>query len=82
MATAFLVVGLRDSLAIFLKLAVAEPNRGMAEEKLTMEVLQSLKNSSIYGQENHSEHLSIACGIHAFVSYGAGNFLPHYFKIA
>ena len=24
-------------------------------------------------------HLSIACGIHAFVSYGAGNFLPSLF---
>ena len=33
--TAFLVVGLPGiALAIFLKLAVAEPNRGMAEEKV------------------------------------------------
>ncbi len=79
--TAFLVVGLPGiALAIFLKLAVAEPNRGMAEEKVddgsAPKLKETLKN--LWSKKSF-RHLSIACGIHAFVSYGAGNFLPSLF---
>ena len=79
--TAFLVVGLPGiALAIFLKLAVAEPNRGMAEEKVDDGSAPKLKETLKYLWLRKSfRHLSIACGIHAFVSYGAGNFLPSLF---
>ena len=79
--TAFLVVGLPGiALAIFLKLAVAEPNRGMAEEKVDDGSAPKLKETLKYLWSRKSfRHLSIACGIHAFVSYGAGNFLPSLF---
>jgi MFS family permease len=79
--TAFLVVGLPGiALAIFLKLVVAEPNRGMAEEKVDDGSAPKLKDTLKYLWSRKSfRHLSIACGIHAFVSYGAGNFLPSLF---
>ena len=79
--TAFLVVGLPGiALAIFLKLAVAEPNRGMAEEKVDDGSAPKLKETLKHLRSRKSiRHLSIACGIHAFVSYGAGNFLPSLF---
>ncbi len=79
--TAFLVVGLPGiALAIFLKLAVAEPNRGMAEEKVDDGSAPKLKETLKHLWLRKSfRHLSIACGIHAFVSYGAGNFLPSLF---
>ena len=79
--TAFLVVGLPGiALAIFLKLAVAEPNRGMAEEKVDDGSAPKLKETLKHLWSRKSfRNLSIACGIHAFVSYGAGNFLPSLF---
>ena len=79
--TAFLVVGLPGiALAIFLKLAVAEPDRGMAEEKIDDGSAPKLKETLKHLWSRKSfRHLSIACGIHAFVSYGAGNFLPSLF---
>ena len=79
--TAFLVVGLPGiALAIFLKLAVAEPNRGMAEEKVDDGSAPKLKETLKHLWARKSfRHLSVACGIHAFVSYGAGNFLPSLF---
>ena len=74
--TAFLVVGLPGiALAIFLKLAVAEPDRGMAEEKIDDGSAPKLKETLKHLWSRKSfRHLSIACGIHAFVSYGAGYF--------
>ena len=79
--TAFLVVGLPGiALAIFLKLAVAEPDRGMAEEKIDDGSAPKLKETLKHLWSRKSfRHPSIACGIHAFVSYGAGNFLPSLF---
>ena len=78
---AFLVVGLPGiALAIFLRLAVAEPDRGMAEEKIDDGAAPKLKETLKHLWSRKSfRHLSIACGIHAFVSYGAGNFLPSLF---
>ena len=79
--TAFLVVGLPGiALAIFLKLAVAETDRGMAEEKVDDGSAPKLKETLKHLWSRKSfRHLSIAGGIHAFVSYGAGNFLPSLF---
>ena len=79
--TAFLVVGLPGiALAIFLKLAVAEPTRGMAEEKVDEGSAPKLKETlQLLWSRKSFRHLSIACGIHAFVSYGAGNFIPSLF---
>ena len=79
--TAFLVVGLPGiALAIFLKLVVAEPTRGMAEEKVDEGSAPKLKETlKLLWSRKSFRHLSIACGIHAFVSYGAGNFIPSLF---
>ena len=79
--TAFLVVGLPGiALAIFLKLAVAEPTRGMSEEKVDEGSAPKLKETlKLLWSRKSFRHLSIACGIHAFVSYGAGNFIPSLF---
>jgi len=79
--TAFLVVGLPGiALAIFLKLAVAEPTRGMAEEKVDEGSAPKLNETlKLLWSRKSFRHLSIACGIHAFVSYGAGNFIPSLF---
>ena len=78
---AFLVVGLPGiALAIFLKLAVAEPTRGMAEEKVDEGSAPKLNETlKLLWSRKSFRHLSIACGIHAFVSYGAGNFIPSLF---
>ncbi len=79
--TAFIVVGLPGvALAVLLRLVVAEPIRGMAEgkqiESATPPFLDTLK---LLWSRRSFRHLSIACGLHAFITYGAGNFLPSLF---
>jgi len=78
---AFIVVGLPGVfLAVILRLAVAEPIRGMAEgkqtESATPPFLDTLK---LLWSRRSFRHLSVACGLHAFITYGAGNFLPSLF---
>jgi len=76
---AFLVVGLPGVLlAILLKFVVKEPPRGMHELRKStgiatptfMNVLELLWNRPAF------KHLSFACALHAFVTYGLGNFMP------
>lgn len=76
---AFIVVGLPGvALAIFFRLTVKEPPRGMSEARKDSDkpslksVLQLLWNRPSF------RHIAIACGLHAFVVYGLGNFMPLY----
>jgi MFS family permease len=74
---AFVVVGLPGILlAVILRLVVHEPPRGMAEAradvppssfKTVMQVLRSRKSF---------RHISLACALHAFVTYGLASFMP------
>jgi MFS family permease len=74
---AFIVVGLPGILlAVLLRLTVKEPPRGFAEvtERTTEEtsfqdVLKLLWSRKAF------RHLSFACALHAFVTYGVGNFM-------
>ncbi|MFT4798464.1 MAG: MFS family permease [Candidatus Azotimanducaceae bacterium] len=77
---AFIVVGLPGILlAILLRLTVKEPPRGFsdtsseakeaAKETTFMEVLALLWSRKAF------RHLAIACALHAFVTYGVGNFM-------
>jgi len=74
---AFVVVGLPGILlAVILRLVVHEPPRGMAEARAdvppssfgtVMRVLRSRKSF---------RHISLACALHAFVTYGLASFMP------
>ena len=79
--TAFIVVGLPGvALAIVLRLLVAEPLRGMAEGRTVESTTPPLKDTlALLWSRPSFRHLSIACGLHAFITYGAGNFLPSLF---
>ena len=79
--TAFIVVGLPGvALAVVLRLLVAEPVRGMAEGRTVESTTPPLKDTlALLWSRPSFRHLSIACGLHAFITYGAGNFLPSLF---
>ena len=80
--TAFIVVGLPGvALAVILRLVVAEPVRGLAEGKQASEATPPpFKDTlALLWSRPSFRHLSIACGLHAFITYGAGNFLPSLF---
>lgn len=77
---AFVVVGLPGILlAILLRLTVKEPPRGFSDTKAEagietdntnfMDVLALLWSRKAF------RHLAIACALHAFVTYGVGNFM-------
>ena len=74
---AFVVVGLPGILlAILLRLTVKEPPRGFSEkredaveESSFQDVLRLLWSRKAF------RHLSFACALHAFVTYGVGNFM-------
>ncbi|MEM1434565.1 MAG: MFS transporter [Pseudomonadota bacterium] len=79
--TAFIVVGIPGVvLAVILRLLVAEPVRGLAEGR-TVETAAPpfLVTLKLLWSRPSFRHLSIACGLHAFITYGAGNFLPSLF---
>jgi|TARA_B110000438_G_scaffold300876_1_gene354321 MFS family permease len=79
--TAFLVVGLPGiAVAVLLRMTVAEPIRGMSQglgdDQDTPKLSETLK---LLWSRKSFRHLSLACAIHAFITYGAGNFLPSLF---
>ena len=79
---AFIVVGLPGvALAVILRLVVAEPVRGLAEGKQFSDAAPPpFKDTlALLWSRPSFRHLSIACGLHAFITYGAGNFLPSLF---
>lgn len=75
---AFIVVGMPGILlAILLRLTVKEPPRGFSETRAEaatedtnfMDVLALLWSRKAF------RHLAMACALHAFVTYGVGNFM-------
>lgn len=80
--TAFIVVGMPGVvLALLLRLLVAEPVRGMAEGKVaTVETPALRATLKLLWSRRSFRHLSFACGLHAFITYGAGNFVPSLFQ--
>lgn len=75
---AFLAVGLPGLfVAALVKLTLREPPRGLSDR------LESVADAVPLGQvfselwnRRSFRHLSLAAGLHAFVSYGAGNWMP------
>lgn len=78
---AFIVVGVPGVvLAILLRLFVAEPERGMSEARQHAADAPGLwQTLGMLWSRPAFRHLSVACGLHAFITYGAGNFLPSLF---
>lgn len=78
---AFIVVGVPGViLAVVLRLCVAEPERGMAEKRQHAAAAPSLwQTLAMLWSRPAFRHLSVACGLHAFITYGAGNFMPSLF---
>lgn len=75
---AFLAVGLPGlAMAVLVRATLREPPRGLSERLATVadavplrEVMRQL------WQRRSFRHLSLASGLHAFVGYGAGNWMP------
>ena len=75
--TAFVVVGLPGILlAIIVRLVVKEPPRGMAEARKDVAPPGFFRVMGFLWERRSFRHLSFACALHAFVTYGMGNFMP------
>jgi len=75
---AFVVVGLPGVLlAILLRLTVKEPPRGFSEARSDTDAKDSSFNDvlSLLWSRKAFRHLAFACALHAFVTYGVGNFM-------
>jgi len=74
---AFVVVGLPGILlALLVRFVVKEPPRGMAEKRKDVEPPGFIQVMSFLWERKSFRHLSFACALHAFVTYGVGNFMP------
>lgn len=76
--TAFVVVGLPGVLmAIIVRKTVVEPPRGFSEGVQSVQEQAPLREAVTYFWSRPSfRHLTLAAGLHAFVSYGLGTWLP------
>jgi len=76
--TAFVVVGLPGVLmAIIVRKTVIEPPRGYSEGVESVQEQATLREAFNYFWSRPSfRHLTLAAGLHAFVSYGLGTWLP------
>jgi len=75
--TAFVVVGLPGLLlAIMVRLFIKEPPRGMAEARKDVAPPGFSQVMGLLWRRKSFRHLSFACALHAFVTYGMGNFMP------
>ena len=75
--TAFIVVGLPGLfLSLLVRFAIKEPPRGLAEARRDVAPPGFFKVMSILASRRSFLHLSFACALHAFVTYGMGNFVP------
>ncbi|MDG2117648.1 MAG: MFS transporter [Gammaproteobacteria bacterium] len=75
--TAFVVVGLPGLLlALVVRVMVREPERGMAEARKDSAPPGFFRVFSYLWERKSFRHLAFACGLHAFVTYGMGNFMP------
>lgn len=80
---AFMVVGLPGVLlAVFVYFFLREPPRGMSEKQIeaTAEQPAMMDVFHVLWSRRSFRHMSIAAGLHAFVGYGAGQWLPSYFQ--
>jgi MFS family permease len=75
---AFLAVGLPGVLvALVVKATLREPPRGMSEQLTVVDDAVPLQEVFMELWNRRSfRHLSLAAGLHAFVGYGAGNWMP------
>ena len=75
--TAFIVVGLPGVLlALVVRFAIKEPPRGMAEARKDVQPPGFFRVMEFLWERKSFRHLSFACALHAFVTYGMGNFMP------
>jgi len=74
---AFVVVGLPGILlAIILRLVVQEPPRGMAEARADVPPSSFAAVMKVLRSRKTFRHISLACALHAFVTYGLSSFMP------
>ena len=74
---AFVVVGLPGLLlALAVRFLVHEPPRGMAEARADVAPAKFGEVAAILWSSVAFRHMSLACALHAFVTYGLGAFIP------
>lgn len=75
--TAFVVVAIPGIfLALLVRFVIKEPPRGMAEARKDVAPPGFLRVLHFLWERKSFRHLSFACALHAFVTYGMGNFMP------
>ncbi len=75
--TAFVVVAIPGIfLAALVRIVIKEPPRGMAESRKDVAPPGFFRVLKFLWERKSFRHLSFACALHAFVSYGIGNFMP------
>ncbi len=75
--TAFVVVAIPGIfLAALVRFVIKEPPRGMAESRKDVAPPGFLRVLKFLWDRKSFRHLSFACALHAFVTYGVGNFMP------
>ena len=75
--TAFVVVAIPGLfLALLVRFVIKEPPRGMAEARKDVAPPGFLRVLHFLWDRKSFRHLSFACALHAFVTYGMGNFMP------
>lgn len=74
---AFVVVAIPGIfLALLVRFVIKEPPRGMAESRKDVAPPGFLRVLHFLWDRKSFRHLSFACALHAFVTYGIGNFMP------
>ena len=75
--TAFMVVAVPGLfLSLLVRFVVREPPRGLAENRADKSPPAFFDVLTFLWQRRSFRHLSFACALHAFVTYGIGNFMP------
>lgn len=75
--TAFVVVAMPGIfLALLVRFVIKEPPRGMAEARKDVAPPGFFRVVGFLWERKSFRHLSFACALHAFVTYGMGNFMP------
>ncbi len=79
---AFITVGIPGLLfAIFLRLSLKEPPRGMSETRAISADLPPLREVfTLLWNRRSFRHMSMAAGLHAFVSYGVGGWMAPFLQ--
>lgn len=74
---AFIVVGLPGLLlSLVVRFVIKEPPRGLAEARKDVSPPTFSGVLAFLWARKSFRHLSFACALHAFVTYGVGNFMP------